>query len=66
MNKEQLQQRLREVQKLIDDSILSHNEMVSEKEKRINENLANMNVLIGRKNELTELLSMMDESDYNP
>lgn len=60
MNKEQLENRLQELNSEIEASSNKINEIAKEKDLQLQEKIANHNLIIGRKMEISELLAKFD------
>ena len=61
MEKENLQNRLNEINAEIDQNMKAHNEIVSQRDALINESMARHNMLIGQRKEVMEWLSKFDQ-----
>lgn len=63
MKKEDLQDRLVQVNKELEEHVKSHNEMVSQRDAAISEGLARHNMLIGQRNEINDWLAKLDQPE---
>lgn len=62
MDKEQLEQRLLDINNELEQHIKKHNDYVTERDRFINESMAHHNMLIGQRNEIANWLARFQES----
>lgn len=63
MTKQDLENRLAELEKTLADAVNGHNALVSEKEKMASESLYNLNTLFGQKREVAEWLNKINSEE---